>query len=60
MWVGEAFVQVRRMIVGAMGVNRRGRWRQAIHIKSVRNARGSDLHAGFEEAMYVLKAGIEL
>ena len=60
MWVRKTFVQVRRMIVGAMGVNGPGRWRETIPVRWVRKARGSDLHSGVEEAMYVRKAGIEL
>ena len=48
------------MTVGAMGVNRAGRWREAFHVKSVRKARGSDSHTSFEETVYVWRAGIEL
>ncbi len=58
--MGEAFVQVRRMIVGAMGVNGLGRWRENVPVRRVRKARGSDLRSDFEEAMYVRKADIEL
>ena len=48
------------MIVGATGVNKAGRARDIIRVRGVRKARGSDLHAAFEEVIYVGKAGIKL
>ena len=59
-WVREAVVQVRRMIVGATGVSRAGSCRETIRVRWVWKAGGLNLHAEFEEAMYVRKAGIEL